>query len=147
MTCSRSAGGRREIVERHLAERPAIARIDRVGPGQDAVEASSRPRELPVVEIQIAELLVVADRRVVDDRAFELLDPLAAREHLERPAQQAGVGHDLDDDVDERAKAAAHQDDPQPERVRPPPHEVQDGDRLEQEAVRIEETEHPGARL
>ena len=66
----------------------------------------------------------------------------AAREHLERRAQQAGVGDDFERDVDERAEAAADDDDPEPVRVGATAREVRDGERLEDDAVWIEQAQH-----
>ena len=99
-------------------------------------------RELVVLEQQIAELFVVADRRVVDDRGLQLLDVPAAREDLERRAQQARVGDDFERDVDERAEAAADDDDPEPVRIGPTAREVRDRERLQDDAVWIEEAQH-----
>jgi hypothetical protein len=48
----------------------------------------------------------------------------------------------LDDDVDERADAAEHQDDPEPVVLGPPAHEVQNGQHLQHDAVRVDEPEH-----
>ena len=62
----------RTSVERQLAQRAAVPRVDLVAPRDDAIEVLTRPRELPVVETQVAELFVVADRRVVDDQPLEL---------------------------------------------------------------------------
>ena len=67
------------VVQRKLREGPAVERIRRLRlRGDDFVEACPRLREL-VLEKQIAELLVVADRRVVDDRGLQLLDVPPAR--------------------------------------------------------------------
>src|SRR4029077_5214956 len=93
-----------------------------------SIETGARPLELPVIEIQMSELFIVADGGIVEDGGFELLDPLAAREDLKRGAEQAGVGDDLDDKVDQRADGAAHQNDEEPVGVRPAAHEMQDRD-------------------
>ena len=122
-------------------------RVDLVASRDDPIEAFARPRELPVVETQVAELFVVADRRVVDDQPFELLDALAAWKHLEGAADEPDVGGDFDDDVDERAEPAADEDDPEPVHVRPAAREVQERDGLQDDAVGVEEPEHAGARL
>ena len=134
--------GGRKIVQRDFAQRAPVERIDRFRFREHLVEALARPRELPVVEIEIAELFVVADRRIVEDEPFELLDALSAREDLKRAAQQAGVGNDFDDDVDQRADAAEHEDDPEPVRLGPATHEVQNRQGLQDDAVRVDEPEH-----
>ena len=61
------------------------------------------------------------------------------------PRSSPASGTTSIDDVHQRADRAAHQDDQQPVGVRPAPHEVQDRDGLQQDAVRIEEPEHAGA--
>ena len=140
-------GGGPIVVQRQRAQGAAVERIDRVRHRDHAIETFARLRDLLVVEIQIAELFVVADRRIVDDQPFQGLDALAAREDLVGAVQEAGVGKDLDEDVGQRAEAAADQDDPEPEGVRPAAHEVQNRDGLQEDAVGIEEPEHSGARL
>ena len=141
-------GGGLEIVQRDCGQRATVQGIDRVLRLRDhPIETVARPRELPVVEIQIAELLIVADRRIVDNGGFQGLDPFTAREDLKRAAKQAGVGNDLDENVGERTEPPEHEDDPEPVRVRPAAHEVHDGKELQHHAVRIEEPEHTGARL
>ena len=67
--------------------------------------------------------------------------------HLKGAAQQTRIGNDLDEDVDQRPDAAEHQNDPDPVGFRPAPHEVQDGDGLQDDAVRVDEAEHAAARL
>jgi hypothetical protein len=69
-------------------------------------------RILLVLEIQVAELFVVADGGVVDDCGLQLLDVAAPREDLEARAQQRRVRDDFDQDVGGGAEAAADQDDP-----------------------------------
>src|SRR5262249_11654339 len=103
--------------------------------------------ELTVVQVEIAELLVIADRRIVDDHRFELLDPLAAREHLESPAEKPRIRDDFDHDVDQRPDTTPHEDDPEPVGVRTAPDEMGNSKRLEQDAVGIEEKKHAGARI
>ena len=63
---------------------------------------------------------------------------------LERAAQQADVGNDLDENVGECTETAEHQDDPEPVGVGPPAHEMNDGKRLQDHAVWIKEPEHIG---
>ena len=53
---------------------------------------------------------------------------------LERLAQQAGVGNGFDRDVHQGAQPAADEDDPQPEGVRAAPDEVNNRERLQQDA-------------
>ena len=53
---------------------------------------------------------------------------------LEGLAQQAGVGNGFDRDVDQGAEPAADEDDPQPEGVGAAPDEVNDRERLQQDA-------------
>src|SRR6185295_13182781 len=106
----------------------------------DLVVQLARARELSFLEIQIRELLLVADRRVVDDDPFELLDAPAAGQRVERPAQQFHVGYCLGNDVDERTESSADQDDPEPIPIGPAPQEMEDGCGLQDEAPRIEQT-------
>jgi hypothetical protein len=90
----------------------------------DAIVELAGARELTVLEIEIRELLLVADRRVVDDDPLELLRRRRG-ERVDGAAQQIDVGHRLGGDVDERARPAADQDDPQPVSVGPTPHEME----------------------
>ena len=85
---------------------------------------------------------VVAHRRVVQHSRFELLDALPAWEHLEGASQQAGVGNHFHENVDEGAERPAHQDDEQPVRLGPAAREMQERERLEQEAVGEEQPDH-----
>ena len=137
-------GGGGEIVQPDGAQRTAIERVDCIAPRDHPIETVARPLELPVVEIQISELFIVADRGIVEDGGFQFPDPLSTREDLKGAAEQAGVGDDLDDNVDQRADGAAHQDDEEPIGVRPAAHEVQNRDGLQKEPVRIEQPEHAG---
>src|SRR5450759_4014265 len=148
-----------DIVQRDFAQGAAVERIDRgcLGEGggrrgvrlrDHRVETLARPRELLVVEILVAKLLVVAERRIVGDEPFAFPDALDAREDLVGAVEEARVGQDLHEDVGEGAKAAAYEDDPEPEGVRPAADEVQDGNGLQEDAIRIEKSEHAGrARL
>src|SRR6476660_973951 len=86
------------------------------------------------LEVEIAQFFVVASGRVVDYRRLQLANAFAAREGFERLAQQAGIGHGLDHDVDQGAKPAADEDDPQPEGVGAAPDEVNNGERLQQDS-------------
>src|SRR4029077_11321961 len=81
-------GGGLEVLQSQCAQRAAVERIDRVRLRDHPIEAVARPRELTVVEIQVAELLVIADRGIVEDQRFELLDALATRKDLECAAEQ-----------------------------------------------------------
>jgi hypothetical protein len=58
---------------------------------------------------------------------------------IERSPNQAGVGEDFDHDVHEGPKAAAHEDDPEPEGVGPPLDEMHDGDGLKDDAPAVDE--------
>src|SRR5450755_2466110 len=85
-------------------------------------------------EVEIAQFLVISGGRIVDDSRLQFADALAARESLERLAQEAGVGNGFDRDVDQGAEPAAAEDDPQPEGVRSPPDEVDNRERLQQDS-------------
>ena len=64
---------------------------------------------------------------------------------LKAPAQQGRIGQHFGDQVGERADTATDEDDPQPVPVRTPAHEVDEGERLEDDAVGIEEAKHAAA--
>ncbi len=59
------------------------------------------------------------------------------RHDLEVRAQQPGVRNDFDQDVDKCTQAAAHQDDPQPERVGTPADEMHDRNHHQNNAVAV----------
>ena len=72
MTCSRSGTAAREIVQGDLAQRATVERIDGSGLCEHTIEAFAGLRKLPVVEIQVAQLFIIADRRIVEDRALPI---------------------------------------------------------------------------
>src|SRR6185436_3281349 len=109
------------------------------------IEAGPRLCELAIVQVEVAELLVVADRWILEDRRLQVADPLAARKYLHRAAQEDHVGDDLDEDVDERSYAPSHHDHEDPEPLRAAADEVGEGQGLENETVLEKVAEHQRA--
>ena len=98
--------------------------------------SDSRARdELLVVEIQVAELFVVAGGWIVEDRELQGLDALSPREHLERAPQESEIRDDLDEDVGQGADPSAHENNEEPVGIRAPPHEVDDCQGLQNHPV------------
>jgi hypothetical protein len=106
------------------------------------VVALARLCVLALVEIQVAQLLVVAGRRVLLHECFEVLDSLAPSEAFKRVPEQPEVRHNLHQDVDERARRSEEDDDPEPERIRTPANEVQNRQHLQQDSP-LEELKQP----
>jgi hypothetical protein len=94
-----------------------------------------------LLEVEIGQLLLVPDRRVVENGGFEHTNPSPARERLERSTEQPRIGDHFGDDVDQGAETAADEDDPQPEGIGPPTYEVHDRRGLQDESPGIEETD------
>ena len=108
-------------------------------PDDGFVVARSCPGELLIVEIQVRQFFVVPDRRVFQDDGFELTDPLAPPERVERLPEQVQVWHHLHEDVDECADGTEKDDHPEPNRVRAAANEMDDRQRLQDDAPGIEE--------
>jgi hypothetical protein len=75
------------------------------------VEGGTGLTEVAVVHVEVAELFIVSGGGVLADDGFELADTFAAREELERVAEQAEVGERLDAEIDERADGSEEDDD------------------------------------
>ena len=106
------------------------------------IEALARLAILLLLQQQIAQLLVIAGRRIVENDRAERVDPPPPREPAHGVPHQTEVGKHLDEEIDERTRTAEEDDDPEPKRLRPPPYEVDDGDQLQDDAPRIEESSH-----
>src|SRR5439155_13267258 len=105
----------------------AVKRIGMVRPRRDCLVVTlPSARKLSVIQVQQTKLFVVSRRRIVEDGALQFLNPAASGEDLKRTPQQAGIWNDFHEDVYERSHPVK-QDDPDPEEIRPPPDEVDDG--------------------
>ncbi len=108
-----------------------------------ALSKAARARlGISVVEIEQAEFFVVSGGRIVVDGALEFADAAAAGKNLEFGAQQAGVGDNLNGDVDEGPEPSADEDDEQPVDFGTAADEVDDGRGLEHESPPVEEESH-----
>jgi hypothetical protein len=126
----------------NLGDAAAIDRIGLVRARRDRlVVAGARPREVLLVHVQVRQLFVVADRRILQNDCLELSGALAPSHGVERLPEQAEVRHDLHRDVDERADGTEEDDDPEPDRVRPAADEVDERHRLQDQAPRKQEGE------
>src|SRR5205807_3902619 len=92
-----------EVSKFDLGDAAPVERIHVIGArGDGFVVAGAGFREIAVVEIEKSEFFVVSGRRIVENGALEFTNAAAAREGLERGAEQAGVGNDSDHDRNER---------------------------------------------
>src|SRR6478672_2234755 len=125
--CHRSG----EIPQLNLRHPTAIKRIRRVrARGDGLVVTFVGAGELPFLEIQVCQLLVIPCSRVIENDGLEFADAATARENLERRAQEAKIGENFDRDVNNRTQTAAYEDDVEPVSVRAPSNKVDDGNSL-----------------
>src|ERR1700686_4424621 len=94
----------REVSEFDFGDAATVERVGVIRPrGDGLVVTGAGAREIAVIEVQQPKLFVVAGRWIVEDGAFQFLDAPTAREELKRTRQQARVGDDFHEDVDERS--------------------------------------------
>jgi len=120
-----------EVAEFNFCDAPAIERIDGIGAGRDRfVVAGAGAGELAIVKVKKAELFIVARGRIVENSALQFVNAAAAGKGLKRSTQQAGVGNNFGNDVNEGTNPSQKQNDEQPVGVRTAADEMDDRDRL-----------------
>ena len=118
---------RLEVTEVNLGDAATVERVGLFVARRDrAIVAGARLRVVAFVEVELGELLEVADRGVFLDDRLELGDPLPSSKRVERLPQQPEIGQHFHRDIDERAEGSEKDDDPEPDRVRATADEMDD---------------------
>src|SRR4051812_23274965 len=83
----------REVSKLDFGNAAAIERVSMIGARVDRlVIRGASAREVAVVEIEQSEFFVISCGGIIEDDAFQFLNPASTRKDLKRSAQQARVG-------------------------------------------------------
>src|SRR6266849_8839264 len=98
--------------------------IDRVS------ERLSRLRKLPLILVQFAQLFIICRRRIIQDLRFHHLDARPSPKSLKESAKKYEIWQYFRNDIYTCAEEAAKKNNIKPIVLRPPAHEMHDGENL-----------------